>query len=534
MHTMKTAIGQSKAVALFLVWAAVIGLSGCGGEGGDTAVSSPIEEEVATITSPASGDAVLVNTNAEITVSVPAGITDIELRSTLGTWSASGTNTQTWTDLSGPIDVSDTLTSTSQGTATIEVVNSSNGLVTDSIELSFVAEEVDAGSIVTVKATPATIGVSTDTTESTSVIEVLVTTASGGVIADAQVNFTLGNITGSGEYISPQVAYTNAHGVATATLYAGTQTTSGSGLIVTASLDETLTGTVVESSTNIFVLGVPASVAIGISPAVTSIYSDTSYSLPVALQVTDTLGNPIQGVEVGLDLWPLEYALGAWECVPSPGLVVETVLANEDQDRDGVLDLAPVSEDVSGDGELTPSAADGGVIPAVVTTDEFGLAQFNIIYPKDRAGFINDVMTASVTVSGIEVTGSRHFWLPALADDVSSCSLGVSPYNYSWPSISAVATLSTVTVGGSSDIIVSVTDSTGALLEGQEVYAEFVQLGSSGTTPPTLTSSPQITDAYGLTNFTYTAGDLVGVDEIRFYYVSSGVYLSDYVQISTE
>lgn len=502
MRTSREATGPYQRIGLLLLSMAMLGLAACGGEGGTAAVPLPVENEVATIVSPVSGGTALVTVSEEITVSVPAGIPDIELRSTLGSWAASGTNTQTWTALSGPITVSGSLSSISQGTATIEVVDSNSGLVTDSIELSFVAEEVDANSVVTVQATPATIGVSTATTESSSVIEALVTNASGGVLADAQVNFTLSNTTGSGEYILPQVAYTNAQGVATATLYAGTQTTSGSGLTVTASLDEALTGSPVTYSTDVMVVGSRGSVSIGTGVTVASINADTGYSLPVVVFVNDSVGNPVPGVEVTLDLWPLEYGLGVWECVPLPGLFGKTVLPNEDQDRDSILDLLPVSEDMSGDGKLTPSIADGGVIPATVTTNESGFAQFNLTYPKPSAGFIRDEIAASVTVNGVEVTASLRFWLPALADDVTSCSLGVSPFNAAWPNVSAVASLTTVTVGGSTDINVTLTDSSGALLAGQEIYAEFVQWGSSGTTPPTLTSSPQITDASGATSFT--------------------------------
>lgn len=534
MRTTRKAVGQNKRIVLFLLWVAVVGLTACGGEGGTTAVPLPVEKEVATIVSPPSGGTALVNTGEEITVSVPTGISEIELRSTLGTWSVSGSNTQSWTALSGPITVSDTLTSTTQGTATIAVVDSSSNEVTDSIELSFVAEEVDANSIVSVQATPATIAVSSETTESSSAIEAVVTNASGGAIADAQVNFSLSNTTDSGEYISPQVAYTNAQGVATATLYAGTQTTSGSGLTVTAFLDEALTGTPVSTSTDVVVVGTRGSIMIAKGTTVTSVNADTAYSLPTVVFVSDAAGNPLPGVDVNLGLWPLEYGLGTWECDPVNPLRVETVLANEDLDRDTELDLLPASEDISGDGKLTPSAVDGGVIPLMVTTDASGMAQFNITYQKDSAGFIYDEITASATMNGVEVTAFSRFWLPALEGDVTSCSLSESPFNVAWPRVSATANFTTVTVGGSTAVNVILTDPSGTPLTAQEVYAEFVQWGTSGTTSPTLTSSPQITDASGSTTFTYTSGDQAGVDEIRFYYISSGVYLSDYEKIAAE
>lgn len=534
MHTNMEATGPCQKIVLLLLSLTLLGLAACGGEGGSTAVLLPEVNEVATIVSPSSGGTALVNTAEEITVSVPAGIPGITLRSSLGTWSASGSNTQSWTFLSGPITVSDTLTSTTQGTATIEVVDSSSDEVTDTIELTFVAEVVDANSLVSVQASPSTIATSTTASESTSAIEALVTNAGGGVIADAQVNFTLSNTTGSGEYVTPTVAYTNTQGVATATLIAGTQTTPGSGLTVAATLDESLTGVPVTSSTDVMVVGTRGSITIASNVSVTSVNAGTAYSLPVVVLVADGAGNPVPSVEVTLDLWPLEYGLGTWECDPVNPLHVEMVLENEDQNRDALLDLLPVSEDMSGDGKLTPSAADAGVIPATVTTDGAGMAQFDLIYPKSSAGFVYDEIAATVTVSGIELTNSSKFWLPALGTDVTSCLLGESPFNSAWPSVSAVASSTTVSIGGSTEITVSLTDSAGAPLADQETYAEFVLQGSSGTTPPSLSSSPKMTDASGSATFTYTAGDQAGVDEIRIYYVSSGVYLSDYLQINAE
>ena len=510
---------------LFLSWVIALGLAGC-----------KVEDETGTISiiSPVSGATAPINVPETISVSVSEGVSDITLVSSLGTWSATGTNIRTWSGLSGPITVSDTLTFTSVGTAIIQVVDSNNSAVSDVIELYFVTEQLDTNSTVTIQATPSIIAPSTATNESSSSIVSTVRNVDGVGVANARVTFSLSNTTGSGEYLSPPVAYTDPLGVANTTLYAGSQVSSASGVTITANLDETLTGTLVSSSTDVVVGSTVGSISIGMSTIVTSVNNDTAYSLPVSLQVTDSTGNPVANAEVNISLWPERYALGYWACVPSPGLFRVSEIENEDLNKNSVLDLLPVNEDISGDGALTPSSSAAGAFPSTVTTDANGFAVFDITYLKSSAGFVYDNITASTVIAGVETMATTLFWLPALSTDVTACLLGDSPFNAAWPMVAAAADVTTVTVGGSSTITVSLTSQDGSPLANKEVYAAFLMMGSASATAPALTASPQITDASGVTTFTYTAGDQAGTDLIKFYYTSSGVELTDYVTLVAE
>jgi hypothetical protein len=489
------------------------------------------------ITSPVSGATTAINIAATVSIAVPASVTDITLVSSLGTWGSSGTSTATWSGLSGPVTVNDTLTSASVGTASINVADTNNAAVNDNILLYFVNQTVDANSVVSLQASPTSILPSTATDSSSTAIEANVYDASSTPntnIAGARVTFTLSNTTGSGEYVYPPVAYTDAFGVARTTLYAGTQSTTGNGLTVTGSLDAIKTApSVVTSSVSIIVGGTAGSISIGVGTKVATIGS-TGYSLPISLQVSDANGSAMANTVVNLSLWPQSYALGFWACTPEPGIWRETILANEDIDRDLNLDLSPSSEDRSGDGYLTPANSSGGTVPTTVTTDANGIATFNLSYLKVNAGFVYDILTATTLVQGTETLATTRFWLPALESDVTGCYLGESPFTTSWPQLLAVADVASVAVGGTTNITVTLIDQFGAPYNLQSVSAEIISEGTFSAVNPTLSASPQTTDASGMATFTYTAGDQAGTDWIKVSYVYAGVSINSYVAIDAQ
>lgn len=489
------------------------------------------------ITTPVSEETIAINVAAAVSIAVPASVTDITLVSSLGTWGSSGTSIATWSGLVGPVTVNDTLTSAGVGTASINVADTNNAAVNDHILLYFVNKTVDANSVVSLQASPTTINPTTASAASTSAIEAHVYDASSTPntnIAGARVTFTLSNTTGSGEYVYPAVAYTDAFGVARTTLYAGTQSTTGNGLTVTGSLDATKTApSVVTSSVSIIVGGTAGSISIGVGTKASAIGS-TGYSLPISLQVSDANGSAMANTVVNLSLWPQSYALGFWACSPEPGIWRETILANEDLDRDLNLDTIPANEDRSGDGYLTPANSSGGTIPATVTTDANGIATFNLSYLKVNAGFVYDLLTATTLVQGTETLATTRFWLPALESDVTGCYLGESPFTTSWPQLLAVADVTSVAVGGSTDITVTLIDQFGVPYDAQSVSAEIIAEGTFSASHPTLSASPQTTDASGMAAFTYTSGDQAGTDWIKVSYVYAGVSINSYVVIDAQ
>jgi len=502
------------------------------------------------ISSPVTGSTVGVNTaGTVVTIQVPTTTTAITLDSTQGTFSApsaggscTGT-TCSWTGIAGTVTA--TLSSTVVGTANIQVEDAANPLINDNVLVYFVNQTVDANSVVSLQASPTTIAPSTLSSQGTSDLTATVGSSGGGVIAGARVAFKLSNTTGSGEYVSPAVAYTDAFGVARATLYSGSQSTSATGLQVTAELDQTLTGTLKSDSVSVIVGGTATSIAIGMSTKIIQLDSN-SYAMPITIQVADTNGSPVANQVVNLSLWPVTYALGTYYCYPEPGLWLWGTEANEDTNRDANLDTTPINEDKSGDGALTPAVSYAGTIPSSVTTDENGFATFNLSYLKSSANFVEDALTATTLVLGTETKASARFWLPAAESDVNGCWLGPSPFNTAWPELTATATPGVVAAGnagfsGGSSTIEATLSINGIRPDGENVTAEIVSAGSKATVVPTIdgvdTTTTPVTKATvaGVVSFTYTAGDQAGTDWVKLTYTTpSGTGISYYVPMIVE
>ena len=158
-----------------------------------------------------------------------------------------------------------------------------------------------------------------------------------------------------------------------------------------------------------------------------SVSSDTAYSLPMSVIVTDSNGNPVTGAVVTLGAWPKYYATGYWIVVADGCQIYYTSdwLRNEDDpDRNLILDEG---EDTNGDGQLTPPISAAGTLPSTVVTDENGTAEFTLFYLKAFAGWIQDEIQASTLVLGTETETKKVFTLPWLAGE--ECSLPTSPYD---------------------------------------------------------------------------------------------------------
>ncbi len=64
-----------------------------------------------------------------------------------------------------------------------------------------------------------------------------------------------------------------------------------------------------------------------------------------------------------------------------------------------------------GDGELTPPSSAAGALPPTVTTDEYGVANFDLLYLKAYAVWIDAEIEASTIVVGTETISTFEFTL---------------------------------------------------------------------------------------------------------------------------
>ena len=98
---------------------------------------------------------------------------------------------------------------------------------------------------------------------------------------------------------------------------------------------------------------------------------------------------------------------------------------NEDLNKNLILDPADFedtsttcgSDPCCGDGALTPPSSAAGSAPGTVETDEYGVGNFELVYLKSSAVWIDDAITASTIVLGTETTTTLEFSLPYLEAD---------------------------------------------------------------------------------------------------------------------
>jgi hypothetical protein len=361
--------------------------------------------DVFRITNPASENtSASLGTGYTVTVNAPA-TAQVLFASTIGTW-GNNSNVQVV-----PVDgglASAVLTSNIAGTATVSASDYAAPTTNDSVTISFSAAASTAAKI-SLQAS-ATVMATTVSSESPQEVQLVSTVrnASDQVVGGAPVSFKIDNPTGGGEFINPPIAYTNDQGQAKSTFTSGVLTSPAVSL--TAALVDK---PAVTSSLEITIGGEAGSITLGRATEITAL-SSTAYKLPMSAQVSDGKGGPAANVQVSLTVWPEQYLAcdGEW-------------YDNEDEDEDlnldqQVLGAEIVTEDTNGDGQLTPPASiAGSMVPSPpITTDENGLANFDLIYLKANYGTYVRVK-ATATVSGTETSSTMKFYLPILESDES-------------------------------------------------------------------------------------------------------------------
>nr|HOO89338.1 Ig-like domain-containing protein [Syntrophales bacterium] len=394
------------------------------------------------------------------------------------------------------------LISDTAGVATIWVMDATDPLTSDSLKVE-IYPPVSASSQIALQASP-TITETNAGDINTATLVATVRNNSDQIIKGAPVAFfiTDGTATGGGEFISPAIAYTNKEGKATATFTAGAISSGADGVQICASV----VGIPAAGAdcVSIIIGGTAGAVTVTQGSAIESVSNDTAYKLPMAVQVTDSDGNPVQGTTVSLGVWPKRCATGYWyevepdKCEP----MYECILTNEDENRNLILDSG---EDRNGDGFLTPPISAAGSIPPYVTTDENGVATFDLIYLKSSAAWIEDEFTATTFVHGTETKTTYTFWLPYQEDE--ACHLPHSPYTTKSVTLSAAPSTLTADGVSTSTVTAVVTDALNRPADG-EIVAFMVTTGT-GTVYP-----GSVTTVNGIAETTYTSSHTPGTETI--------------------
>jgi len=399
-----------------------------------------------------------------VTVSAPTSA-NVTFVTSQGTWAGSGTTTQTVSVVGGV--ASAVLAQTLAGQANVQVYDPVTPTNTDSLVVGITAVTPYR---VALTASPTVVPKTLGTSTGSSTLIATVYDLNGQPVGNAPVEFSLSNTTGGGESVSPVVAYTATIaggglglGQASATFTSGSVSSSSSGVQVRAKVSNSTVATNTAPSSGdatIVIGGTAGSIAFGISTKLVEL-NTTTYQLPVSVLVSDSNGNPQSNQTVSLSLWPIAWSTGSAPCTADPDGYVwngTTWIAGNggtfyNEDMNGNLTLDEVSpgtpEDgyrryynngsasttlASGtgakDGLVTPVNSAAGSIPASVTTDANGLANFNLTYLKSSAIWTHVRMRASTVVQGTETISQSIFTLPALLADSSPTCFLTPPYHF--------------------------------------------------------------------------------------------------------
>jgi hypothetical protein len=289
--------------------------------------------------------------------------------------------------------------------------------------VEFLAPLTPAATI-TLQADPAVVGANTlgSTVQQTTLRAIVRDgTAQNNLVKNASVEFSIVSDPSGGALSQPAVILTGADGTASVNYIAGTSDTMLDGVLVQAKLQ----GTSTVGTAKLTVAKKSLFITAGTGNTILT-PSTTTYQIDYAVFVTDAAGNPVPGVNVTGSVRPRNFYKGAlvftgtqgpWQLDP---LLPPIQCKNEDINSDGLMQTG---EDLNGNGRLDPGIPIT-VTPAV-TTDARGQATVSLIYPRDRANWLDIDMTIRGTVSGTEARYVAYTRLIGLATDYSVA--GVTP-----------------------------------------------------------------------------------------------------------
>lgn len=425
----------------------------------------------------------------DVEVTAPLPTTTVLFATTIGYWSgatagtivaAPGTGVGTAylivTTTAGAIATA-TLQSAAAGNAIVEVLDSTTGTPTDTLTVGITAK---IASKITLQAFPTVIPKSVGSTVGYSNLTAMVYDANNQPVGGLPVGFEIvsGTGTGSGETVSPVVVYSAsttmnglALGASPTVFTSGSLSSASTGVQIRASVIGTAiattliggTGTTSSTDAAIVVGGTAGSVAFGQATKIIDL-GDTStiYSFPMSVLVADSNGSPApKGTVVNISVSPIAWSTGSG-CVWDPdGFVWDPVALawvagnggtfyTEDTNQNLILDAgedgvrkyyatgaAALGTGIK-DGQLTPLNSWAGTLASTnpidlagtATTDETGLAKFNLTYTKSSANWVVARIRAQTVVQGSPAVGQLDWRLVASKADSVPCVLPPSPFKF--------------------------------------------------------------------------------------------------------
>lgn len=286
---------------------------------------------------------------------------------------------------------------TGPGVATL---TASAGAVIAQTDLEFLAPLTALASI-SLQADPAVVAVNTaGSTLQQSTLRAVVRSGPplNNLIKNASVAFSILTDPSGGSLSQPALVTTGADGTATVSFIAGATASALNGVQIQARL---VGGSNASATVGLTVSQKSLFISAGTGNTLTA-PNTAQYQADYAVMVTDAAGNPVSGIKLTASVLPTTYykgklgfiaPLGPWEYAAPP-----VACPNEDLNGNGILDP---DEDTNHNGALDPGIP-VTVSPSVITTDAQGRALVSLIYPKDRARWLDVNLTIRGPSSGTE------------------------------------------------------------------------------------------------------------------------------------
>ncbi|MDB5937368.1 MAG: hypothetical protein JWQ01_4712, partial [Massilia sp.] len=313
------------------------------------------------------------------------------------------------------------------GVATLTASSSATSSTVQST-LEFVAP-LTPTAVIGLQGTPAVVGANMAGSTSEQVTLRAVVTDKGNPVKNARVSLSIVTDSSGGSLSQPSTLLTGSDGSATISYIAGTTTTAVDGVVIQAAIQSPISAATAQARLTVAKKSLFISAGTG-NTVLTP--NSATYQVDYVVFVTDAAGNAVRDVAITGAVRPRNYMKGFWVLQGSNGPWAQTVTTscvNEDTDSNGVLGIG---EDINGNGRLDP------VIPMNITssgkTDASGTAIISLIYPRDRAFWLDVDFTIRGAVSGSEASYVGYTVLPGLGLDyntVASPPGQTSPYGTS-------------------------------------------------------------------------------------------------------
>jgi Bacterial Ig-like domain (group 1) len=366
-----------------------------------------VSDDSFSITAPLNGDEVILNTVIPVDLTwsiggVPQVGQPISFSATRGTLSSFSATTN------GAGVASVTISSNNAGASAITATNSSG--TTTGVQIEFVADVPDS---ISIQASPFTIGPGEQ-----SAITAIVRDVANNLVKNEVVVFVLDDVTGG--QLSVAQAVTDSQGRAQTFYTASSTTSANNGVSVTAAVQANNT---ISSSVNLTVAQRELFISIGTGNSIFE-PNTAQYRVEFVVQVSDSQGNGVAGVNVQVGILSDAYFKGFWTYDVLAAAWVQILragpCADEDVNRNGVLDLG---EDFNNSGRI-----EAGNIAAAVpqsgsngsfVTDNGGFGIIDVFYAQDHARWVAVTIEATTSVQGTEFAKASSFILPINGEDVN-------------------------------------------------------------------------------------------------------------------